>query len=199
MAERDGDAGVLGVRAGPLSVDPSPLRDPHLDRLARDGDGLAGAQVVVIKQAIRIETTCDTLRRLARTCGSAAGNRCATVAPRPIRSEANSRPVSMARRRSTYTVLAAGIRVEHPEVRRQPAHALEGLARLPDRGHDLAVPTPALELLLDRPWRHAKVTERRTAADFAKCMRDLADRHFPEAELIRVVLRRRSMRPSRRK
>jgi len=39
-----------------------------------------------------------------------------------------------------------------------------------------------------RPWRHAKVTERRTAADFAECMRDLVDRHFPEAELIRVVL-----------
>jgi transposase len=39
-----------------------------------------------------------------------------------------------------------------------------------------------------RPWRRAKVTERRTAADFAECMRDLVDRHFPKAELIRVVL-----------
>ena len=39
-----------------------------------------------------------------------------------------------------------------------------------------------------RPWRHVKVTERRTARDFALCMRDLADTHYPEAELIRVVL-----------
>lgn len=33
-----------------------------------------------------------------------------------------------------------------------------------------------------------KVTERRTAADFAACMRELTDIHFPEAEQIRVVL-----------
>jgi len=39
-----------------------------------------------------------------------------------------------------------------------------------------------------RPWRHAKVTDRRTAADFAECMRDLVDQHYPEAERIRVVL-----------
>jgi transposase len=39
-----------------------------------------------------------------------------------------------------------------------------------------------------RPWRHAKVTEQRTAIDFAMCMRDLVDRHYPKAELIRVVL-----------
>jgi len=39
-----------------------------------------------------------------------------------------------------------------------------------------------------RPWRHTKVTAQRTAVDFAECMRDLADRHFPKAELIRVVL-----------
>lgn len=39
-----------------------------------------------------------------------------------------------------------------------------------------------------RPWRHAKVTDRRAAADFAECMRDLVDQHYPEAELIRVVL-----------
>ena len=37
-------------------------------------------------------------------------------------------------------------------------------------------------------WRHAKVTEQRTAIDFAMCMRDLVDRHYPKAELIRVVL-----------
>ena len=39
-----------------------------------------------------------------------------------------------------------------------------------------------------RPWRRVKVTERRTAADFALCMRELVDLHFPEAERIRVVL-----------
>ena len=37
-------------------------------------------------------------------------------------------------------------------------------------------------------WRHVKVTEQRTARDFAVCMRDLTDTHYPEAELIRVVL-----------
>jgi hypothetical protein len=39
-----------------------------------------------------------------------------------------------------------------------------------------------------RPWRHVKVTEQRTARDFAVCMRDLADTHYPQADLIRVVL-----------
>ena len=33
-----------------------------------------------------------------------------------------------------------------------------------------------------------KVTESRTAVDFAACMRELADIHFPQAERIRVVL-----------
>jgi transposase len=39
-----------------------------------------------------------------------------------------------------------------------------------------------------RPWRHAKVTDRRAAGDFAECMRELVDVHYPEAECIRVVL-----------
>ena len=39
-----------------------------------------------------------------------------------------------------------------------------------------------------RPWRKVKLTERRTATDFAACMRDLSDSHFPEAEKIRVVM-----------
>ena len=39
-----------------------------------------------------------------------------------------------------------------------------------------------------RPWRKVKVTERRTSVDFAACMRDLTDVHFPDAEHIRVVL-----------
>jgi len=39
-----------------------------------------------------------------------------------------------------------------------------------------------------RSWRKVKVTERRTAADFAACMQELSDMHFPEADRIRVVL-----------
>src|SRR5450759_1022605 len=39
-----------------------------------------------------------------------------------------------------------------------------------------------------RSWRRVKVTDRRTAADFALCMRELVDVHFPEAERSRVVL-----------
>lgn len=39
-----------------------------------------------------------------------------------------------------------------------------------------------------RPWRHAKVTDRRACSDFAECMRDLVDTHYPAAEKIRVVL-----------
>jgi hypothetical protein len=39
-----------------------------------------------------------------------------------------------------------------------------------------------------RPWRKVKVTESRTAVDFAAYMRELADIHFPKAERIRVVL-----------
>jgi transposase len=41
---------------------------------------------------------------------------------------------------------------------------------------------------VNRPWRHAKVTDQRTCVDFAECMRDLVDLHYPEAERIRVVL-----------
>ena len=33
-----------------------------------------------------------------------------------------------------------------------------------------------------------KVTEHRTARDFAECMRDLVDTHYPHARRIRVVL-----------
>jgi transposase len=41
---------------------------------------------------------------------------------------------------------------------------------------------------VNRPWRHAKVTDRRTCVDFAECMRSLVDEHYPEAERIRVVM-----------
>jgi transposase len=38
-----------------------------------------------------------------------------------------------------------------------------------------------------RPWRKVKVTERRAAQDYAQCMRELVDLHYPEAEYIRIV------------
>jgi transposase len=38
------------------------------------------------------------------------------------------------------------------------------------------------------PWRHAKVTAQRTNLDFAECMRDLVDVHYPNAARIRVVM-----------
>jgi hypothetical protein len=37
-------------------------------------------------------------------------------------------------------------------------------------------------------WRHIKVTDRRTTQDFAHCMKDLVDIHFPKAAVISVVL-----------
>jgi transposase len=39
-----------------------------------------------------------------------------------------------------------------------------------------------------QPWRKVKVTDQRAARDFAHCMRDLVDLHYPQADLIRVVL-----------
>jgi hypothetical protein len=37
-------------------------------------------------------------------------------------------------------------------------------------------------------WRSLKITERRTMVDFAHCMRDLVDQHFPQAEKIVLVM-----------
>jgi DDE superfamily endonuclease len=50
--------------------------------------------------------------------------------------------------------------------------------------------TTNLFIFLDvhRPWRKVKVTDTRAAVDFAACMRELAELHFPRAERIRVVL-----------
>jgi transposase len=50
--------------------------------------------------------------------------------------------------------------------------------------------TTNLFVFLDahKSWRHVKVTDHRTAADFAHCMRDLVDVHYRRADLIRVVL-----------
>lgn len=49
--------------------------------------------------------------------------------------------------------------------------------------------TVNLFVVLDvhRPWRNVKVTERRAAEDYAQCMRELVDVHYPDAEYIRVV------------
>lgn len=37
-------------------------------------------------------------------------------------------------------------------------------------------------------WRDVKVTAQRTAVDFAQCMKDLVDLHFPQAQVVRLVL-----------
>jgi transposase len=37
-------------------------------------------------------------------------------------------------------------------------------------------------------WRHIKVTKRRTKVDFASCMKELVDIHFPDADVIRLVM-----------
>jgi len=37
-------------------------------------------------------------------------------------------------------------------------------------------------------WRHVKATARRTKIDFAHCMKELVDVHFPQADTICVVL-----------
>ena len=39
-----------------------------------------------------------------------------------------------------------------------------------------------------RPWRKVKVTAHSHLPDFAECMRDLADLHYPQADKIGVVL-----------
>ena len=38
-----------------------------------------------------------------------------------------------------------------------------------------------------RGWRHVKVTERRTRRDYAECVRELVDIHYPRAKQIRMV------------
>src|ERR1700727_172739 len=48
--------------------------------------------------------------------------------------------------------------------------------------------TVNLFVLLDvhLPWRKGKGTDRRAAEDYAQCMRDLVDIHYPDAQIIRV-------------
>jgi transposase len=49
--------------------------------------------------------------------------------------------------------------------------------------------TANLFVVLDanRFWRKVKVTQRRTAKDYAECMRELVDLHYPHAQTIRIV------------
>ena len=50
--------------------------------------------------------------------------------------------------------------------------------------------TANLFVFLDahRGWREVKITDHRTNVDFAACMRDLVDVHYPDTKHIRVVL-----------
>jgi transposase len=72
---------------------------------------------------------------------------------------------------------------------RQPIPAAPGQPRRYDYEYSRNG-TVNLFVFLDahRPWRTVKVTEQRTARDFAACMRDLVDVHYPHADLIRVVM-----------
>lgn len=38
-----------------------------------------------------------------------------------------------------------------------------------------------------RGWRHVQVTERRTAKDYAQCLKDLVDGYYPKATVISIV------------
>ena len=72
---------------------------------------------------------------------------------------------------------------------RQPLPPEPGrLARYDDEYRRNGTANLFVALDAHRPWRKVKVTERRTAVDFAACMRELAEVDFPDAERIRVVL-----------
>jgi hypothetical protein len=71
---------------------------------------------------------------------------------------------------------------------RPPQHAGQGRAARVDyeyerKGvcHQLLTCEPL------RGWRHVQVTERRTRRDYAYCVRDLVDVHYPRAVQIRMV------------
>jgi transposase len=72
---------------------------------------------------------------------------------------------------------------------RQPIPALPGQAERYDSEYRRNG-TANLFVMVDahRPWRHVKVTDHRTGQDFAACMRDLTDVHYPRAHKIRVIL-----------
>lgn len=58
------------------------------------------------------------------------------------------------------------------------------------RRADRRAGTVNLFVLVDahRPWRKVMVTQQRTALDFARCMRELVEVDYPQAERVRVVL-----------
>ncbi len=72
---------------------------------------------------------------------------------------------------------------------RQPIPAAPGRPRRSDYEYRRNG-TVNLSAFLDAhpPWRKMKITDQRTAQDFAVCMRDLVDVHYPQAELVRIVL-----------
>jgi transposase len=72
---------------------------------------------------------------------------------------------------------------------RAPMPTQPGQLRLYDYEYRRAG-TANLFMFLDakRPWRHVKVTDQRTKHDFAECMKDLVDDHYPHATAIRVVM-----------
>jgi len=71
---------------------------------------------------------------------------------------------------------------------REPIAAVPGQAQHYDSEYHRNG-TANLFVMVDahRPWRHVKVTDQRTGQDFAACMRDLVDQHYPRAQRIRIV------------
>jgi DDE superfamily endonuclease len=61
-------------------------------------------------------------------------------------------------------------------VRHDPEYVREGVVNL------FLVTAPL------RGWRHVRVSQQRTRIDFAQCIKDLVDVHYPEAEQIILVL-----------
>jgi len=72
---------------------------------------------------------------------------------------------------------------------RQPIAAAPGqLERYDDEHRRNGTANLVVFLDAHRSWRTVKVTDRRTAHEFAGCMRDLVEVHYPKAERVRVVL-----------
>ena len=94
--------------------------------------------------------------------------------------------LNLAERCELAALLSAG---QHPGEVRQPIPAKPGQLERYDCEYKRNG-TANLFVFLDvhRPWRKVKVTDRRAAGDFAECMREVSDVHFPKAEKIRVVM-----------
>lgn len=81
----------------------------------------------------------------------------------------------------THTQLLAEVRAPLPcapgqAAREDPEYARGGVANL------FLICEPL------RGWRHVSVTERRTGVDWAHCVRELVDGHYPDAEKIVLVM-----------